>query len=1157
MNKFFESHPLLLVLSKSLPVLLMGLLLSVYVSSWVKTNQEQELQNALAFHALEVKAKIDARLQVHQQLLRGAAALFDADPALDRNAWRNYAQRMQFDKQLDGVQGVGFALWIPKEKLSGHVSKILKEGLPDYKVFPAGDRKIYTSVIYLEPSDARNSRALGLDMYAEPTRRAAMERARDQNLAVLSGAVDLLVEPGLARQVGTLMYVPVYKKHAVVDTVEQRRAAFVGWVFSPFRMNEWMQSILPHLKNESAMAAHLKVYDGPTVEASQLMFDSDAQESAQPNYSQEWSQALPINFNGNVWTLDFELHKGRAMVGGLNSVWITFLVGAVISALLFLLAISHFNTIRRARRIVEELSQEILKRDASEREQNDWMRVQSAALQASANAILILGADKRILWSNQAFFKLTGYAPSEALGHSTQQLLDSGQQDQNFYDDLWSTVMSGQDWTGELTNRRKDGTLYIEEMSMTPVPTAQGVNEHFIVFKKDISERKRLDQLLHEKNVELEKATQTKSEFLANMSHEMRTPMNGVIGMVDIMQQMDFRPEQHRMLDTIHKSAMSLLNILNDILDYSKIEAGKLALESIPVNVREVVEGVAQLLGVTARAKSVELVVFVSPALPPWIWSDPTRLRQVLFNLLGNAIKFTSSNPERIARVELWVQPCLLASGSAGMRLSFIDNGIGMSAQEQAVLFTPFTQADQSTARKFGGSGLGLSICRHLVEMMGCHISVRSNLGEGAEFTVELPLLKMAQDNPSRPNANLHEVMVLLVTQDETTAKLVSSYVLDAGADVTVVRDLHALLQQLPLPDTAGTTVVLLGADICVQHVDFELPTGTRVIRLQGLNRSFSEKALASEIKLNAFPLLYDDLIYSIAHMCERLINGADDTPAPTRHLLTPQTPPTVAQALKAGQLILLAEDNETNREVIQAQLFLLGYACEVAVDGAQALEMWRSGRYALLLTDCHMPRMNGFELTAAIRQSEPAGKRFPIVAITANALQGEAQRCLAQGMDDYLSKPIRMMELSPLLDKWLLLPSKRAESIQVVKTWIEMPVWDAHTLEEMVGDSPEMQARLLKIFLADARKQVVSIELAVIAGDLRMTADVAHALKSAARMVGALQMGELCEEIETLGAGNDAPACYALVKGLDAVFLAAQDKILAANAGPGLHDAG
>ena len=707
-------------------------------------------------------------------------------------------------------------------------------------------------------------------------------------------------------------------------------------------------------------------------------------------------------------------------------------------------------------------------------------------------------------------------------------------------------------------------------------------------FITDITERRALDSelanhrnhledLVAQKTAEVKAseavahaANSSKSEFLANMSHEIRTPMNGVIGMVDILQQTALQPEQARMLDTIHGSSMALLSILNDILDFSKIEAGKLEVESVPTNLREVTESVAQLMLNVASSKGAQVSLFIDPALPTWVLLDPTRLRQVLFNLLGNALKFI---PKGVGRAMLHVHPMVRPDGVACVQFSIIDNGIGMDDEVVAKLFQPFTQADASTARKFGGTGLGLSITHRLVEMMHGRILVTSTPGVGSEFMVEFPLQDASA--PSGRSAistpDLSGVRVLAVTPLAPCSTLFQVYLGAAGARVHVVPDLamaHAELARMA--QMPGETVLLLDLENedndgdahpnGARTPDTPWPAGVRVVRL--VNRvdrqepASDEQAL--ETRVLARPLLFHDLIHAVAVASGR-VDKTDTVQAIERRRSPRFEAPSLDAAAQTGRLILVAEDNETNRDVIREQLRLLGYACVIANDGAQALQMWQSGRYALLLTDCHMPNMDGFELTEAIRQGEPQGARLPIIAITANAMQGEAQRCRERGMDDYLSKPLRLAELGPMLAKWMpagqadaqsdvptpaLAPEPSGHDPRADTTTSDFAIWDSTTLNDLVGDNPAMHKRLLAKFLVNAQEQLIAIGVAAEAGDANGAAAVAHTLKSAARSVGALALGELCQAIETVGANGDTQACVMLTKQLPAAFAAAEQAI-------------
>ncbi|OGB35059.1 MAG: hypothetical protein A3F78_19070 [Burkholderiales bacterium RIFCSPLOWO2_12_FULL_61_40] len=734
------------------------------------------------------------------------------------------------------------------------------------------------------------------------------------------------------------------------------------------------------------------------------------------------------------------------------------------------------------------------------------------------------GVDGRITYGNAKFSETSGFSPEEFMGRD-HNIVNSGRHPHGFFKHMYATIARGGVWHGEVCNRAKDGHEYWVDSTVAAFMGEDGKPREYIAVRTDITERKRIEEAAHAAN-------RAKSEFLANISHEIRTPMNGMLGMVDVLQATDLAPSQRRMLDTIHNSSLALLSILNDILDFSKIEADKLELESIPTQLREVAEGVAQLLVTNSASRSVELSVFVSPELPRWILGDPNRLRQVLLNLLGNALKFTHHHEERPARVVLYVEPCVQEDGTLGVRLRVVDNGIGMSPQVQALLFQPFTQADASTARKFGGTGLGLSITQRLVEMMQGRISVHSSLGQGSEFTVELPL-QPAEPGRSLPaDPKLTGVRLLLVTTDAHTLLAVPAYCGSAGAQVAVVASLAAIRQHLHQTPWAGPTVVLLGLDVTPPLQSLGLPTPIGVVRLV---RSSSDIA-AREIAVLARPLLYHDLIHGVALASGRLSAVGQRDPLERRHQSERPQAPSIMVALQTQRLILLAEDNETNRDVMREQLRLLGYATEVAENGAMALEMWRSGRYALLLTDCHMPVMDGFELTQAIRQAEPQGTRLPIIAVTANAMQGEAERCRARGMDDYLSKPLRLKEVGPMLAKWLpLAPVGGPEPATV---------WDALALRKLVGDNPAMHRRLLEKFLANAHTQVAAMGSAATAGEPAKLTEVAHTLKSAARSVGALALGELCQALETAGRAGDLSTCSALSRQLEPVFSAAAQAI-------------
>ncbi|WP_130469994.1 PAS domain S-box protein [Candidatus Magnetaquicoccus inordinatus] len=682
----------------------------------------------------------------------------------------------------------------------------------------------------------------------------------------------------------------------------------------------------------------------------------------------------------------------------------------------------------------------------------------------------------------------------------------------------------------------------------------------------DITDQKDVELAMEEAKQAAEEAARVKSDFLANMSHEIRTPMNGIIGMLDLMQQSALNASQRRMLSTIQESSLSLLNILNDILDFSKIEAGKMVVERTPMQLREVVEGAVQLMFATASNKSLDLSVFVDPQLPRWLLADPTRLRQIILNLVGNAVKFTSSTPQQQGRVAVRAE--LHKDKQHHFSLHIRDNGIGIAQENLKKLFRPFSQADASTSRKYGGTGLGLSITHRLVELMGGTITVQSIPGSLTEFTVTLPLEPSAPPPTHSATSEiiLQGLTLYIVAGDTIYAQILLAYSQAAGAQSVLFASLEQLQQHWQTDPPAQEHSLLL-VDAEEQEIPaHSLPAGIRLLRLQRQARAASWSGC---VAIPAMPLLYQELIANLAVASGRM--KASALVAMTERRQRPrQAVPSIDEAIASGTLILLAEDNEINREVISEQLRLLGYAAEVAEDGEVALHMWRSGRYALLLTDCHMPNRDGFSLTTAILQEEKPGQHRPIIAVTANALQGEAERCLAHGMDDYLSKPLRMAELGAMLNKWLPLAQntaadsanehcpttattkeisltgtteRRASSTdkgepshpssvaaQQEEESMELPLWDASTISRMVGENPQMQRRLLEKFLHSAPQQMGAIQEALEAGQMDKVGQIAHAFKSAARMVGALRLGELLQTTERAGKAGDEEQCKQLL---------------------------
>jgi PAS domain S-box-containing protein len=704
--------------------------------------------------------------------------------------------------------------------------------------------------------------------------------------------------------------------------------------------------------------------------------------------------------------------------------------------------------------------------------------------------------------------------------------------------------------------------------SKIPLKDETGQVYGLVGVNRDITARKQAEEALRRLNEDLEdkvaertkdlerarreadEANRAKSAFLATMSHEIRTPMNGVIGMIDVLQQTSLKVDQVEMVDLIHDSAFSLLGIINDILDFSKIEAGKMEIEHEALALADVIEGVGNLLSGMADKSAVVLTLFVDPAIPAQVRGDSLRLRQVLTNLGNNAIKFSSCQAQA-GHVSLRALLVERTPQQVTVEIHVTDNGIGMDEETQSRLFTAFTQADASTTRRFGGTGLGLAIVNHLVKLMGGEISVQSALGAGSTFTVRLPFSPLPVESelvePVSDVAGLHCVVVGV---QGGLADDLATYLKHAQAQVERVPDVAAA------PDISGLAVWVIDASN-----DSHTPEQMRAAALTRVDQDVRMVVLIERGKRRRPRVLSPGLltvdssclsrrtflkVVAVAGGRASLDSAIEDTSDAKTAVVTL----TREEAVRCGRLILVAEDNATNQKVIARQLALLGYTADVAADGREALRRWRSGDYALLLTDLHMPQMDGYELTEAIRAEEKAGRRTPIIALTANALKGEADRCRAMGMDDYRSKPLPLVDLKAVLEQWLpvtpaaadaVVPSTPQAPVETPRPAAAPPV-DVTALKALVGDDPGLVREFLQDFRASAARIALDLRAACAARQSRAAADAAHKLKSSARAVGAVALSDLCAAMEEKGRADDRDALTALLPRFDAEMTRVDD---------------
>jgi PAS domain S-box-containing protein len=783
----------------------------------------------------------------------------------------------------------------------------------------------------------------------------------------------------------------------------------------------------------------------------------------------------------------------------------------------------------------------------------DELRMLSLAIEQSAESIVITDLNAQIEYVNAAFTRVSGYTREEVIGRNPR-LLKSGRTPPATYEELWRTLLSGDVWRGEFINRRKDGAEYFEDAVISPIRQADGRIVKYLAVKEDVTDKRRvaveleqyrhrLEELVAERTRQLEDArlqadaaNQAKSAFLATMSHEIRTPMNGVLGMLEVLARSRLSEQQLDMVRTAEESGRTLLGIIDDILDFSKIEAGRLEIERAPVSIAEIVENLCDSMVPLANRRDVTLTAYVAPDIPDPVLADPLRLRQILFNLIGNAIKFSVGRPDRRGRVAVRVT----LANRAPLQLAFevADNGIGMTPEAVSRLFVPFTQAEVSTTRRFGGTGLGLTICKRLAELMHGGIAVASRPGEGSTFTLTVPV-EPAERVGSAPRhlPDLNGVDCLVVASDEFDGDGVSSYLAHAGARVQrFASDADAARAAAQLPAPVVVIHSAVGPAAPRAAPGFRALAHVRHVWITRGRRRRARMESADAVTLDGPALRRHALLRAVAIAAGRA--SPETTHEDDAHAVAALPPPSVAEARDRGELILVAEDDEVSATVLQKQLALLGRTAEFAKDGAEALQRWRQGRYALLLTDLHMPVMDGYELAAAIRAEEAAtGRphRLPIVALTANALRGEAENARAAGMDDYLTKPLQVEQLRKALDQWLRAPAAASTGTDPAPSDAAVAFFDVAVLKAYVGDDPATLRIVLTEFLRVAPQQMAEIEGAT-PGDPARAGAAAHKLKSSARAVGALALGERCAELERTAKAGDTDE---LARSVRAVVLA------------------
>ncbi|MEK6372011.1 MAG: PAS domain S-box protein [Acidobacteriota bacterium] len=629
----------------------------------------------------------------------------------------------------------------------------------------------------------------------------------------------------------------------------------------------------------------------------------------------------------------------------------------------------------------------------------------------------------------------------------------------------------------------------------------------FQAVARDISERKKMEEELARTRDAAVESARVKSEFLANVSHEIRTPMNGVIGMADLLYTSALTTEQRDYAQTIRQSAESLLRIVDDILDLSKIEAGKLAVRAIELDLDELIDEITDVFAERAATKGIRFRSIIYPDVHRQLRGDALRIRQVIVNLVGNAIKFTAEG-----EVTLSVMQDSESDGDTVLWFLVNDTGIGISGADQERLFVPFVQVDGKTNRKFGGTGLGLAISKQIVNLLGGRIGVASVPGEGSTFWFTAPMEKDLKARGLPKRLALAGLRALVVDGDDVNRLMLRRHLSSAamhvdeasGLDEAMERIRSAALSQpydivvsdMQLPHSDG-----LALSRAIRAEEFDVIARMPVILVTAIGRRKSDVESFRASGVNAFiikPVRQSQLASTVAGV----IGHRSTLPPP------PFAAPEPAVAAPDGRAprILVVEDNVVNQKVAVGQLRLLGLDAQVAVSGAAAIDALREGGFDLVLLDCQMPDVDGYEVAAEIRRLENGERRVPIVAVTAYVLEGERERCLAAGMDDYLPKPVSTVRLAETLGQWIRMPAQPDPALDSDKLT---------GLREMAKSNPRFMTDITTLFREDALLRLHDLRDSIQAANPEQLARAAHALKSSSGNVGAKRIYTLCAAIE------------------------------------------
>ncbi|MCL2920205.1 response regulator [Shewanella litorisediminis] len=1035
-------------------ILVLGYVVGAQLAERQRLENDQRIKEVMGQRLEQISTGVTEKVSLYQYGLRGfrGAMLTYGVDSFDYSRMQVYTQSRDYGHEFPGARGFGFIQYVPVQALDTFLEASARER-PDGR-FALRQLNPHTDDLFIirfvEP-EAHNKQAIGLDIGSENNRRQAALRSARENSVTLTGPITLVQASQKSLQ-GFLILMPVYRTADTEAISGSGMANLVGWSYAPILIDEVLSTI-------SGLEEHLalSIYD-VTDGTAQLFFQRGAHEVAQTDYQVD----AHIGLYGRDWRLslspDPTFIQRMALpepTSVLLDAWLTSLLIAVLvysGQLVWMrravvlqhrreLASAEEKALLSAKAKLEQLVQE----RTSQLEKMGTL--QRTILNAASYAIIATDPNGIITVFNPSAERLLGYSAREMIGLQTPAVFhledEVVRRAAQLTDELGTPVEPGFDVfvakarlsetdTNNWTYISKTGARVTVKLSVTTLYGEDKDIMGYLGIAYDLTEQLKREQELADAREQALQASRTKSDFLANMSHEIRTPMNAVLGLLQMTLQTELPPRPRDYLQKTQQAAKSLLALLNDILDFSKIEAGRIELEQQDFSLQQLLGEMGSILSSQVQQKNIELVYQVAPSVPDQLIGDSLRLRQILLNVLSNAIKFTEAG-NIITRIDA----DLGDKGVCQLHIEIQDSGIGMTDAQQAIIFKGFSQADSSISRRYGGTGLGLAITRELVHLMQGDIRVTSSPGVGSTFIIDVQLGFDAAKNSL--GTRFSGVKVLLVEDNQTSRLVFSELLRDLGCEVTSLD--NGLTALKTIETMAPDSFDVLLADWQLPGLD-GLELASRVRHLESLTRqpgivivtAFSQAMLEAQLKHREEefdatlikPVTRDMLRRCLQRVLDR---HSDDSLNKLFHL--PSAP------ILVGRRLLLVEDNAINRLIATSLLGQLGAEVTEAVDGFQALEILTRQQFDLVLMDIQMPGMDGYQTTRKIR-NELMLADLPIIAMTANAMPEDKLACRDAGMNDHIAKPFEIDEVAEKLLQHLSMPEY--ESMPGVAAADEVP---------------------------------------------------------------------------------------------------------------------